>query len=214
MHTEYPNDNIRSLLRPGDSLVRRQFEFIPSWDQSFFYQPCTPCGCYTKLPCSQCVKHIVRQWLFVNSVVVLWGWESLWVYGAAQQSQQNKGLFWTPMVVCWDCFYQQNRRNTFLGDAAFSAIWVGFSPRYRRNRWNSLPGSNAEAPISQHSSRQTGSQLLSRDEGQKVGLLSCFLAFTGSVCDANADASDNGSLAFQENCFSAFAGLLPWLLWV
>lgn len=96
MHPEYPNDNIRSLLRPGDSLVRRQFECIPSWDQSLFYQPCTPHGCYTKLPCSQCVKHIVRQWLFVNSVVVLWGWESLWVYGAAQQSRENKGLFLNP----------------------------------------------------------------------------------------------------------------------
>lgn len=40
MYPAYPNDKIINLLRLGDSLVRQQFEFILSWDQSLFSLPC------------------------------------------------------------------------------------------------------------------------------------------------------------------------------
>lgn len=55
-HPQYPNDNIQRLLRPGDSLVRRDFGFLLSWDQSLFHPP----GCYAKPPCSEHVEHDVR----------------------------------------------------------------------------------------------------------------------------------------------------------
>lgn len=194
MHPEYPNDNIQSLLRPGDSLVRRQFGFISSWDQSLFYQPCTPRGSYTKLPCSQCVKHIVRQWLFVNLVVVLWGWESLWVYGAAQQSRRNKGLFWTPKVVCWDWFISGAGGVLSLETLPF--------PRSESVCHRDTEGTG-ETRCQAAAALDLLAKLLGRDEGQK-----------DSLCVANAGASNNGSLAFQENYFSTFTGLLTWLLWV
>lgn len=112
-------------------------------------------------------------------------------------------------------FISGNRRKAFLGDSAFHP------------RSESLPRRNADgtgesrchaasdgAPVPQRCSQQTAAQPLGEDEGQKVGPPPCFLALGGNVCDANPGASDNGSLAFQENCFSAFPGLLTWLLWV
>ena len=58
MHPEYPNDHIHSLLKLADS---RHCESIPSRDQCLFCHPRAPRGSYTKPPCSQCVKLIVRQ---------------------------------------------------------------------------------------------------------------------------------------------------------
>lgn len=40
MYPAYPNDKIINLLRLVDSLVRQQFEFILSWDQSLFNLRC------------------------------------------------------------------------------------------------------------------------------------------------------------------------------
>lgn len=84
MHPQYPNDNIRSLLRPGDSLVRREFGFLLSWDQSLFL----PAGCYAKLPCSRHVEHVVRL-----IICELGGGPVRLCDHAAQQSQQIKGPF-------------------------------------------------------------------------------------------------------------------------
>lgn len=205
MHPEYPNDNIRSLLRPGDSLVRQQFEFIPSWDQSFFYQPCTPRGCSTKPPCSQYVKHIVRQWLFVNLVVVLVRLRGL--VGIRRRS--TKPTEQGPVLNPYGCLPGLLLSAEPPERVPRRLFFHGFSAQYQRNRWNSLPGRSVGAPVSPRSS-----QLLGWDTGQKVGLLSCFLAFGSGVCDANAGASNNSSVAFQENCFSGVAGFLTWLLWV
>lgn len=201
MHPEYPNDNIGSLLRPGDSLVRRWFEFLASWDWSLFYQPRIPSGGYAKLPCSQCVKHIVRQWLFVNSVVVLRGSEILWVYTAALQSQQNKGLFrhWRLSAgiafICGTGGARSSETPPFHDPNWF----ITAMPKEQVNP-TVTPAASERLSLSA-GSLQTGPQLLGEDEGQKVGLLPCFLTLSGSFCDANPDASsDNGSLAFQENC--------------
>lgn len=108
--------------RPGDSLVRRQFGFIPSWDQCLSYQPSTLRGSYTKLPCSQCVKHIVRQWLFVNSVVLLWGCESLRVCIKADRTRDFLEPPWL------------DAGTAFISGGGVSAVWAGFSPRHRRQQ--------------------------------------------------------------------------------
>lgn len=84
MHPQYPNDNIRRLLRPGDSLVRREFGFLLSWDQSLFHAP----GCHAELPCSRHVEHPVRL-----IICELGGGPVRACDHAAQQSQQIKGLF-------------------------------------------------------------------------------------------------------------------------
>lgn len=81
MHPQYPNDNIRSLLRPGGSLVRREFGLLLSGERSLFH----PARCSATRACSQHVEHIVR----LIMCELGGGPVSL----CAQQSRQIKGLF-------------------------------------------------------------------------------------------------------------------------
>lgn len=186
MHPQYPHDNIRSLLRPGDSLVRREFEFLLSWDQSLFLPP----GCYAKLPCSRHVEHIVRL-----IICELGGGPVRRCDHAAQQSQRIKGLFEHRRLSAGIAFMAgtggtRSSETPTVHDRFLAATMKEqVTPAISQQRRSACL--SAQLPAD-------GVPPISRDEGQKVG----------DVCDANPGASEKASLAFQENCFSAFAGLL------
>lgn len=179
MHPRYPNDNIRSLLGPGDSLVRREFEFLLSRDQSLSHPP----GSYTKLPCSRHVEHVVR--LIICELGG--GPVSLCADHAARQSQQIKGPFEHRRLSAGTAFMAgtagtRSSETPPVPDRFLAATTKEqVSPAIAQQRWSAcLP---ARLP-------QTGVQPLAGDEGQKVG----------HVCDANPGATEKGSLAFQESC--------------
>lgn len=91
IHQMYPahhNDEVMNLLRLANSLVRQQFKLILSLDQSLFNLYLSVSLLCRTLPCSQCVNHIVKQWLFCELLVILWSWE----IPRLSKSLQNKGL--------------------------------------------------------------------------------------------------------------------------
>lgn len=104
MRPAYPNDKIINLLRLVDSLVRQQFEFIPSGDQSLF-QPTLQRLYYAE-------DFLVRSafntlWssdYFVNS---WWFWE---VERSCGYSMPLNKAAWTRAfsicrLLCWDYSY-------------------------------------------------------------------------------------------------------------
>lgn len=158
------------------------------------------------LSCSHWVKHIVKQWLFCELLVILWGSYIFWVYHTAQQSQQNKAFlnmygwpFGITFIVC-------TSTETFTtGDLSFHD-----QNRYLNVTLNEEVSSDNNAAFS-FSSRYLALQFLANTvttaehlwwmENRRLDFSFAsslfFREFGNNVCNANKDTSKNGLLAFS-----------------